>query len=698
MGNTVPSSIVAAGTPAGIDDLWALRYLFTHNWSRQCILETSFNTAIVQSINGAEQRWGMIDRPNRTVKGSFTVNGRKQIAQIKAFMARFGEAKALIPIYMDECRLSDPLEGSGEFQLKDDPLLRHFCADGRVVLATISAEGTVHSTFAVAQVISPPSEMGLDLDATLEDWGEGDVVFPLMECAVSLDTTSDLITDAVASFNFTASEVLGPSSLQLSTVIGTALGTEQSGYPVMQFPADWTGTIGMSAARQGSYSQIGRAEKVEVFGDRPVWKFNVPLLQMSRLEAWELLVFFENRAGRLLPFWFMDVSTPFNCTAVASTSVVLDSSMESLDWGYFDHLAIELTDGSTIIRSITSVSSGGGSDTVTIPAFDSTPSLGDISRVVPAYLVRFDSDSLPLDFETINVCSAVLPLIEVINEASVTLADLTVLPSGTQTELAEEPAGIYANLLTFEFLGSTQRYITFNQSWTDGTAHLFDALPSCEIDFKSQSGAAKDEPIEIKLPAVSPFDRFVDNESFGRITVTVEEIEMLTGESTRRKVFKGTVGTVTYNDNGKTGVVKLVVKGLRDYFTAGFGIPADNLCPWTFGGRGCDLDLSTIRVTATILTVDDRTVTISSSANASPYFIKGYATYLGQSLTIRSQPANNTLVMNAKVPPEWVGQSVVITPGCNKTASDCKNKWSNQARFCACGKLIPKFHPNFEQG
>jgi hypothetical protein len=698
MADVNPSSITAAGTQAGIDNLWALRYLFTHNWSKSCVLETSFQTAIEQAINGAEQRWGLIDRPNRSVKGSFTVHGRGQVAQIKAFMGRFGEAKALIPVYMDECRLSDPIEGSGVFNFKDDPLLRHFCLNGRVVLAHLSQEATYLPSFEVAQVLSPPFEMALHLDAALEDWGDGDVVFPLMECLVSLETQSQFITDSVATFAFTAAESLGPSTLKMSTEIGAEDDSEQLGYPVFRFPADWSGSINMTAARTGSYAQIGRGETLEVFGDRPVWKFDVPVLQMSRLDSWTLLAFFEGRAGRLLPFWFTDISSPFTCTSVTNTTVVVATSIENLDWTYFSHLAIELNDGSVLIREISSVSSGGGFDTVTVPEFDSTPSFGDICRVVPAYLVRFDTDALQLSFETINVCSASLPLVEVLNEASIEFSDLTILPSGDQTELATEPAGIYANLITFEFLGQAKRYITFNQEWTDGTAHLFEALPSCEIDFRAQSGAVKDEPIEIRMPAVSPFDKFVNNESFGYVVCTVEEMEMLTGETTRRTVFKGSVGMISYNDNGKTGVLKLTVKGLKDYFVTGLGIPAENLCPWSFGGRGCNFDLSSIRNTVTVLSVDDRTVQIDSSAHATPYYVKGYATYLGQSLTIRSQPSPDILVFNAKVPLSWVGQSVVLTPGCNKTKSDCKNKWNNESQFGGCGILIPSFNPLFEYG
>jgi hypothetical protein len=97
--------------------------------------------------------------------------------------------------------------------------------------------------------------------------------------------------------------------------------------------------------------------------------------------------------------------------------------------------------------------------------------------------------------------------------------------------------------------------------------------------------------------------------------------------------------------------------------------------------------------------VDRRIGTITGlGTHSDKYWHRGYASRDGIDIGIRdwSSGTPTRFIFVREVPADWVGQSVVVTPGCDKTPGVCNARWSNLARFGGAGIAIPPYHPVFE--
>jgi uncharacterized phage protein (TIGR02218 family) len=265
-----------------------------------------------------------------------------------------------------------------------------------------------------------------------------------------------------------------------------------------------------------------------------------------------------------------------------------------------------------------------------------------------------------------------------------------------QTNLDTKNTAIYANLVTFFYDVGGNRYVTANrQLIDDNTGQAFNPEPAMKIDLKKQGGGAEDTEVTILMPPQAPLNNMLLGYPFPPVKVVIEELD-LRNTATRRILFVGWIKTVVANKNGKADQCEVTVAGLKSQLRGVLGIPACNTCAWQFGDKSCKIDLNPLKVNTTITAINGSIVTIANASFASPYFFRGYVTCKNVSLMVRQQQTAQNLLLVEVPPANWLNQSCVVTPGCDKTPTDCRVKWNNIQRFGGFGIAIPRHHPIYE--
>jgi len=81
-------------------------------------------------------------------------------------------------------------------------------------------------------------------------------------------------------------------------------------------------------------------------------------------------------------------------------------------------------------------------------------------------------------------------------------------------------------------------------------------------------------------------------------------------------------------------------------------------------------------------------------------FQRGYAEFDGARITIAdwAPGSPNAFFMAEAVPPTWVGQTVTLVPGCNRSIEACRLQWANEEAFNGAGYVMPNDSPVTDLG
>lgn len=267
------------------------------------------------------------------------------------------------------------------------------------------------------------------------------------------------------------------------------------------------------------------------------------------------------------------------------------------------------------------------------------------------------------------------------------------------TVIATGAAKQYTILVLLEYGESFSvqaRYARYSDHVTVNEV-TYTSLPEMDVTFPTIDGGLEDAPFDVTLPVSELLgDRFSRGEPHSPVRATVYEVspDDLEGSLTER--FYGFLTSATRNPGGMSGMVKLSFSSPKALLDIPLGIPATTTCVWQFGDDNCGYPAKGQRESATVIS-SGRFLELSGlSSTTDQYWRKGFVTCNGLSIMVRSQPSGNILEMVQSCPARWVGLVVVCTPGCNKSVSECKNKWNNAARFGGIGLAIPNYNPNFE--
>lgn len=274
-----------------------------------------------------------------------------------------------------------------------------------------------------------------------------------------------------------------------------------------------------------------------------------------------------------------------------------------------------------------------------------------------------------------------------------------------------KPALQVATLVTLTF-GATPTVVRYT-NWTENIvlgSDTFLSETTLEVELGQQHGGTEDKPSKLTIASGrEPFNRLITGYRHARVVSKVEEI--VPGNSaTRRVLHYGSIGFVTRNPNGKPGIVRADLIGLKARIAEVRGsIPMTSTCDHIFNS-----DISLCRVvgadawkqlgTVSGIHATEKNVVIctlpgvSSPAVelAAERFRRGRVTVDGLSLQIKKSREDGSFEMFGLIPPWWVGANCEVSPGCDGRIESCR-LWNNENNFRGLGIKIPARNPVFEE-
>lgn len=253
------------------------------------------------------------------------------------------------------------------------------------------------------------------------------------------------------------------------------------------------------------------------------------------------------------------------------------------------------------------------------------------------------------------------------------------------------------------------------QNYTDWTSPIIDdegvtyePRPTMELKIPKNTGDLGDEILTVDMTLEAGFLTDMSNGlPHATVTCTVSEISRPTNPAPQRSrsvTFQGTIVLATRNANGRKNNVRITAKSPKAMTgNIAVGQPCNIQCGNNLGDIRCQVDLSNgaNAFFGTITVINGRTLTIINvnQLNPSPkYFHRGWIRYGGLRVMIRdwndSDPT--TFVLVRQPPAEWLGKSVFITAGCDKSVETCRERYDNEEHFNGPGFAMPGYLPIFE--
>jgi hypothetical protein len=396
--------------------------LLLHNWNQPVQITTTYLTDVVDSsATVSEERRGLLGRPFRTVTAELSGLSRAAAAKLLLGLARRGAARSLFPLYSDFSRITASSSGT---TVLCDTRWRRFFVGQRVAVCLMTTGGV--SSHEVRQVLSRADDR-LELTSGLAGtYPAGSRVYPLIDAELSLDAAQGTVTDEVASANFTATEVAGPSSLPQTTWDTPHELTTRNGIPILDLALDWGGEIESRIVRSGTLYARGRSEVVFARGARPQLEHELRFTELTRERLWLLLRLFDSLRGRQLTFYALTPQTLFKFSAVSGTSLdVLPDPGNLADvTSFLDHVVVRQRNGTILLRKILSVVDMTTFWRVTVDEALPTLVAADVRAVTGAHLVRLTEDGMTEEWITDEACSVTLPARDVLEEKDVVIVNL----------------------------------------------------------------------------------------------------------------------------------------------------------------------------------------------------------------------------------------------------------------------------------
>lgn len=254
------------------------------------------------------------------------------------------------------------------------------------------------------------------------------------------------------------------------------------------------------------------------------------------------------------------------------------------------------------------------------------------------------------------------------------------------------------------------RYTDYPTSIIGPDGSLFTSRTALAVDTIKYSGAFQEPTLKIKVDRGST-GSFTDQVSSGEphSPISVDIWEMVdpspgTLPRTILHLYHGNVQIVTRNAEDNSNVIELEAVNLKNQLDVPLGLLLMPYCVWTFTGRGCAYPSSGLSETGDFDSKDaddGLLVTILNlGAQTGRYWHRGYLENSGLRIGIRdwvdSAPTKFYLVQEP--PARWIGAKVQVFPGCDKTITTCRARWSNEERFGGFGFAVPAYHPVVEDG
>lgn len=252
----------------------------------------------------------------------------------------------------------------------------------------------------------------------------------------------------------------------------------------------------------------------------------------------------------------------------------------------------------------------------------------------------------------------------------------------------------------------------FYTDWTSDvvfSGNTYVSTPDMEVSLPENDGVLSKKECKVAIPLGDTFSQNISQLSHAPVFMTVSEVMkgVNPGPSqSTNTLFVGRVEIVRRNYRGRRDKILLTsLPPTARLQEINLGLPCIHTCIHNLGDRGCKVDLTALPgriVTAVVASIDGRNLTIQTNATISSqadrFYHRGFVQRQGLNLGIREWRSASPLVFQlAKQAPDyWIGQTISVVVGCDKSIETCRTRFSNEENFAGAGFAMPAYNPNVE--
>lgn len=412
--------------------------VFLHNWASEAVLRTSFLTDVsVAPASGAESRRGLVSKPQRTLSLSWHQYGddgaqRARIDRLLVMLRKLTDERVAVPLYMDQVELAASY-GSGVDTIFFDTSKGRYFLGARVVIVQLDYAGQYksHSFHLIEDLQDDRLVFTANLGVAVP---AGSLVMPMIDCEVTLEAKSKLVSALMYQVDLELVEVAGASQLP---PVKTDMPTNAqvfSDAPIFEYEPDWLDSIETGRNRQGERYQQGRTSLVWAAAGRSRQTHAMSFTGLrgacapsTRDDIWRIVEFWETRRGRLRSFWLIDqeqVWTPAsidptgNFVGVNEIGNFADFQAELQgEW-----IGLVMADGTEYVRQAVTVQQVLTVFRITVsPVLPTNLDVTQVVRISRGRRTRFDSDELEERWSSAGYLSTQLSFLETLEEKNVSI-------------------------------------------------------------------------------------------------------------------------------------------------------------------------------------------------------------------------------------------------------------------------------------
>ena len=232
---------------------------------------------------------------------------------------------------------------------------------------------------------------------------------------------------------------------------------------------------------------------------------------------------------------------------------------------------------------------------------------------------------------------------------------------------------------------------------------VYTSTPALEVRPIRRTGTFDEPPVQIYLPLDTWSDRLSAGEPHSPVYVRVLEAHE-TADGRLQDVLvlhAGRLARTVRNPGGRTSTVLLESTSMKAELSLPLGLPANHLCVWTLGGRGCRIDLEPQTQPGVLASITgsgkDAAIT-GLPLRTGRFWQRGYLEHEGLRIGIQDwiDTSPTRFILRDQPPADWIGDVVSVIPGCDKSIETCRSRWANEARFGGFGYAMPPYDPTYE--
>ncbi len=237
----------------------------------------------------------------------------------------------------------------------------------------------------------------------------------------------------------------------------------------------------------------------------------------------------------------------------------------------------------------------------------------------------------------------------------------------------------------------------------DMGAGTYSPLPEVKVSLPERSGGLEESDCEIDIGDSPAFvKRLISGHVFAPVSVDIYEYffdEVNDSASKIIHMFSGKMIRAFSNVNEVEGMVRIIANNSKNRLNVVLGVSANVQCSWSLGDKNCKATVITLD--RTVASISNTVMEVSEAPDPGTYpsslFKKGYVKRNDVRILIREWITGDTFYLARAVPPDWLGQTVTLVSGCDRSLSTCTEIYNNTLRFAGIGALMTEFNPIYEE-